>query len=232
MTTNGQNPDEGSIDDDEEDDDNYDDHDDHGEPCVHNPVKHGPRRHVKDDWYIIELSIANNDFDGLIPEGLFTSLTKLRVINSNQNGFTVTLLESGRHHFSGELPDALFDLQNLKVLDLPDNKLTGNLTPRIGNMISLTRLVLVHNELTGPLPVELQNLTRMEYMVVNYNQFDGLFPIANAPTQMVVCLVQPNEPRDSSEKYDEILGAVGLLALQWSTLVVTLTAITTILQLM
>lgn len=44
------------------------------------------------------------------------------------------------NHFSGELPDALFDLQNLKVLDLPDNKLTGNLSPRIGNMISLTRL--------------------------------------------------------------------------------------------
>lgn len=33
-------------------------------------------------------SIANNDFDGLLPEGLFTSLTKLRVININQNGFT------------------------------------------------------------------------------------------------------------------------------------------------
>ncbi|KAF8945506.1 hypothetical protein BGZ47_002508 [Haplosporangium gracile] len=94
-------------------------------------------RHVKDDWYIIELNndltrtilesyiklfrlqrfqgqnylwlfvpknnymngplpkevmklkqLTEFDFDGLLPEGLFTSLIKLRVINTNQNGFT------------------------------------------------------------------------------------------------------------------------------------------------
>lgn len=49
---NGQYPDESYIDDEEDDGDDYENH---GDPRIHEPIKPGPRGHVKDDWYIIEL---------------------------------------------------------------------------------------------------------------------------------------------------------------------------------
>ncbi|KAG0280234.1 hypothetical protein BGZ95_010833 [Linnemannia exigua] len=130
---------------------------------------------------LTELSIANNDFDGLLPDGLFTSLTKLRVININQNGFT------------GDISGEIGALGGLLRFSARANEFKGRIPKEFGSCKQLQFLVLAHNEFSGPLPVELQNLTRLEYLVINYNQFDGLFPIATAPTQMGVCLVQPNE---------------------------------------
>ena len=37
---------------------------------------------------LLRRSIANNEFDGMLPRGLFASLRKLQVVNINQNGFT------------------------------------------------------------------------------------------------------------------------------------------------
>ncbi|KAF9158949.1 hypothetical protein DFQ26_007079 [Actinomortierella ambigua] len=36
---------------------------------------------------LTQLSIANNEFDGALPVGLFSALNKLRVLNIDQNGF-------------------------------------------------------------------------------------------------------------------------------------------------
>ncbi|KAK3821248.1 MAG: hypothetical protein J3Q66DRAFT_426254 [Benniella sp.] len=91
------------------------------------------------------------------------SLTKLRISNMNQNGFTGEIVHEigllkfsartnefkgriprelsncrqlhtinlGDKHSTGDIPESLYGLQNLRILDLPDNKLSGQLSPQI-----------------------------------------------------------------------------------------------------
>ena len=46
----------------------------------------------------------------------------------------------GDNHLDGEIPESIYTLRNLKILDLPGNKLTGRISPKIGNMTGLTKL--------------------------------------------------------------------------------------------
>ncbi len=73
----------------------------------------------------------------------------------------------GANALCGELPDDLFDLHNLEMLEIVDTRVGGELSPRIGELQNLYSLSLPHNKFNGPLPAELANLHLWD------NSYDG-----------------------------------------------------------
>ncbi|KAG0323715.1 hypothetical protein BGZ99_002554, partial [Dissophora globulifera] len=112
---------------------------------------------------LTELSIANNEFDGMLPSGLFSSLTKLRVVNMNQNGFQgeidaevgslVGLMKfSARaNEFKGRIPKEIGNCRQLLSINLSDNHLMGEIPESVYGLQNLRVLDLTDNRLTGRL---------------------------------------------------------------------------------
>ena len=71
---------------------------------------------------------------------------------------------------TGEIPSELFNLTNLRVLNLSGNEgLTGEIPPQIGNLAHLTALILKDNNLIGEIPPEIGNLTNLRVLYLHKN---------------------------------------------------------------
>ena len=65
---------------------------------------------------------------------------------------------------TGNIPPELVNLDNLKKLDLLDNKLNGAIPPELAKLRRLDWLDLSENQLTGNIPREFGMLGRLRYM--------------------------------------------------------------------
>ena len=74
---------------------------------------------------------------------------------------------------------------NLEILNLSSNQLTGEIPLEIGRLDRLTSLYLNDNQLTGFIPFELGNLTNLNSLRLNDNQLSGWFPstMCNLPIE-------------------------------------------------
>lgn len=90
----------------------------------------------------------------------------------------------GLNPVCGELPDSIYDLDQLEALELVDTNVGGQLSPRIGELKNLNALKLPSNQFSGPLPAELSNLALMEKVSMrnridlHNNRFSGKIPEA------------------------------------------------------
>ena len=93
----------------------------------------------------------------------------------------VTVLNLRDNRLSGELPPELGDLRNLRELILRDNQLSGAIPPELGNLANLEVLSLVGNRLSGPIPREFGELTGLRELRMRGNGLSGEIPstIAN-----------------------------------------------------
>lgn len=73
----------------------------------------------------------------------------------------------------GTIPIELFQLENLRGLDISSNKLSGTLPPEIGNLPNLKALTLFLNELSGSIPKEIFNIISLEQISFYANRFNG-----------------------------------------------------------
>ncbi|XP_073105492.1 LRR receptor-like serine/threonine-protein kinase RPK2 [Elaeis guineensis] len=78
------------------------------------------------------------------------------------------------HGFDGEIPGEIWELENLEVLDLEGNSLSGCLPSRF--MRGLRVLNLASNLLQGEIPRSLSSCTRLETLDLSSNQFNGTIP--------------------------------------------------------
>ena len=76
----------------------------------------------------------------------------------------------------GEIPPEIENLTNLIDLDLGNNQLTGEILEEIGNLTNLSRLDLGFNQLTGEIPEEIGNLTYLIFLELGINQLTGEIP--------------------------------------------------------
>ena len=68
------------------------------------------------------------------------------------------------------------DAGHVTQLKLPDNQLSGSITPELGNLFSLTDLHLFKNDLTGSIPLELGNLSSLTNLFLYINDLTGGIP--------------------------------------------------------
>lgn len=82
------------------------------------------------------------------------------------------------NQLSGKFP-AFFgvNLDNVKILDLKANRISGVIPPTIGQMVGLTELDLSGNNLSGPIPHEFGNLVNLEGLFLNDNELIGRIPV-------------------------------------------------------
>lgn len=88
----------------------------------------------------------------------------------------VVFLSLPYHKLSGPISPDIGNLYYLKTLALHNNNLYGLIPPQLGNCTQLTQLYLQHNYLAGAIPAEFGNLSELEYMDVSSNSLSGSIP--------------------------------------------------------
>ena len=111
-----------------------------------------------------DLDLSDNQWTGEIPSeiGLATRLTSLRIAHTQQ--------------LNGSLPESLYNIASLRLLDLQDNRLKGTLSAQIGKLTNLREIYLQNNSMTGSLPSQLGRLSNIEEFWIHGNVFVGAVP--------------------------------------------------------
>ena len=76
----------------------------------------------------------------------------------------------------GEIPPDIFNMTNLRQINLSHNQLIGEIPPEFGDFSSLENLYLSGNKLRGEIPSELGNLSTLQTLFLYNNQLRGLLP--------------------------------------------------------
>ncbi|OMO88219.1 hypothetical protein COLO4_20363 [Corchorus olitorius] len=126
-----------------------------------------------------------------IPKVLSGNLCKLRELDMSFNYFegevtdfvealsrcsnrSLETLDLTYNKLTGNLPDSLWLLTNLKSLKLSHNKFKGRLSDSLGSLRNLEELDLSHNILSGLLPMSIGNLSRLAVLDLSFNMMSGL----------------------------------------------------------
>ncbi|KAK2995214.1 hypothetical protein RJ640_006953 [Escallonia rubra] len=88
------------------------------------------------------------------------------------------VLSLQNNSLTGAIPD-LSGLDNLKAVFLDHNSFAGSFPPSVTSLHRLKTLDLSYNNLTGSLPVSLTNLDRLYYLRLDSNRFNGSIPPLN-----------------------------------------------------
>lgn len=73
-------------------------------------------------------------------------------------------------------PNTLSTLNQLRVLSLPNNSLTGPI-PQLAQLVNLKTLFLHHNSFSGNFPVSLISLHRLIFLDLSHNNLSGSLPV-------------------------------------------------------
>ena len=80
------------------------------------------------------------------------------------------------NNLSGEIPESIGKLTNLTQLSLSNNLLSGNLPESLGNLSNLTLLDLSNNNLLGSIPNSVAELSALYTLSADSNSFSGSIP--------------------------------------------------------
>lgn len=89
---------------------------------------------------------------------------------------TFTAIDLAGNMFVGEIPNAIGDLLQLRLLNLSNNFLTGSIPSSVGELSELEALDLSGNRLSGEIPPELAELNFLSSFSVSYNNLTGPIP--------------------------------------------------------
>ncbi|PSS07259.1 Receptor-like protein kinase, partial [Actinidia chinensis var. chinensis] len=132
------------------------------------------------------LDLSGNTFSGALPKALgnllgnCSSLTTLSAVHcglaypippSLSLLNELTLLYIFENRLSGKIPPDLGKCNSL--LDLQLNSMTGSITSSLGNLSSITSINLAMNGLTGLIPPELGHLVHLEALELSHNDLEG-----------------------------------------------------------
>ena len=97
-------------------------------------------------------------------------------ISCDAGNNTVLKIELPGNRLLGELPADMDAFSNLTTLDLRDNQLTGEIPRWIEKLKNLKTLNLSNNNFKGPIPAWLGNLKNLEGLILDNNRLEGTIP--------------------------------------------------------
>uniref|UniRef100_K3ZMY8 Protein kinase domain-containing protein n=1 Tax=Setaria italica TaxID=4555 RepID=K3ZMY8_SETIT len=152
------------------------------------------------------LDMSNNNFTGVVPSSIgqlttlsFRNLEKNQLqarnrqgwefMNSSANCTRLHHISLASNHLEGPVPKSLGSLSNqLQVLYLGKNKLSGGFPSGIENLPNLVALALHDNQFTGELPEWLGTLKGLQIMGLSRNNFTGFIPSSLSNLSRLVSL--------------------------------------------
>ena len=134
------------------------------------------------------LRIHGNGLSGHLPTTSPT-LTSLMIFTAYSNAFSgpvpwswigsnndLTILDLSKNYLTGTIPSDIGNLGELDVVRLEGNMLSGTIPTEIGNMSNLTVLDLSFNSIQGMLPDEIGNCSLLRSISIARNQLTGTLP--------------------------------------------------------
>ncbi|KAL8459267.1 hypothetical protein ACS0TY_036665 [Phlomoides rotata] len=131
----------------------------------------------------------------------------------------VTNLDLSNNNLSGDIPEELTSLIELRSLNLSANHLTGLVPDSIGDMKQLESLDLSRNSLSGQIPTSLALISSLNYLNLSCNNLTGRIPtstqlqslnassfISNnlcGPPLEINCSSDGDEPRGHKDKNED-----------------------------
>nr|APU94878.1 leucine-rich repeat receptor-like protein kinase [Pohlia nutans] len=112
---------------------------------------------------VVSIDVSRRALAGTIAPRLLGDLDHLATVNLSQNEFT------------GSIP-SLQGQQQLQVLELSGNRLTGALPQDIVACSRLRRLLLSHNRIAGVIPMGMGALQALERLDLSVNELSGSIP--------------------------------------------------------
>nr|TKS04029.1 receptor-like protein 12 [Populus alba] len=139
------------------------------------------------------LDISSNNLSGPLPIGYFNNLEAKMTYDPNiyymmavtwegfQTEFTKIqsthrILDLSNNKFTGEIPELIGKLKAVQKLNFSHNSLTGHIQSSIGMLTYLESLDLSSNLFTGRIPVQLADLTFLTVLNLSHNQLEGPIP--------------------------------------------------------
>ncbi|XP_059663672.1 receptor-like protein 33 [Cornus florida] len=126
-----------------------------------------------------------NHFTGLIPELVFTNLTKLEYLNLTSNSFQGLLsaniskflklkdLGLGNNQFVSSIPEEIRLVSDLQIISLSNNTFHGKILSSIGQLRKLLGLDLQINDLNSSVPSQLGLCTELTLLSLSMNLLTG-----------------------------------------------------------
>ena len=89
----------------------------------------------------------------------------------------LSFLDISDNSFTGQIPDCLWHLKELVVLNLANNNLSGRIPASVKSLIKLEALYLYNNNLFGELPSSLKHCKNLTFLNLGANKFSGNVPV-------------------------------------------------------
>ncbi|KAF7850691.1 hypothetical protein BT93_L5093 [Corymbia citriodora subsp. variegata] len=124
--------------------------------------------------HLVHLDLNSNSLGGELPDE-FANLASLQNLDLSLNSY----LEGGLPRITGEITDFINGLarcndSKLENLDLANNGLSGNLPDSLGNLKNLRYLQFLRNSFQGSIPRTIGNMSSLKEFYVPYNRLSGI----------------------------------------------------------
>ncbi|GAU49740.1 hypothetical protein TSUD_43270 [Trifolium subterraneum] len=153
----------------------------------------------------LEIDLSSNQLEGSIPSFLLQAV-ELQLSNNKFSDLVfflcseskpniLKMLNLSNNHLKGELPDCWTNLTSLQFVDLSNNNLSGKIPSSMGALVNMEALILRNNSLSGQLPSSLKKCSnKLALLDVGENMFDGPIPswIGDSLHQLIILSLRSN----------------------------------------
>ncbi|KAI3470966.1 hypothetical protein Pfo_027629 [Paulownia fortunei] len=142
---------------------------------------------------LLAFDISHNSLTGNLPSWLFKLGLQQVLFSDNgingsiDNAFAssnensrkkLLILDVSQNKLSGEIPSAVGDFSSLQLLNMARNSFTGSIPSEIGQLKSLSILDLSENQLNGSIRSEIGLVTSLNELRLEKNSLGGNIPIS------------------------------------------------------
>ncbi|XP_030479784.1 receptor-like protein 7 [Cannabis sativa] len=142
-----------------------------------------------ESWKVLQImDLANNDFDGTIPDGSFIKLQAMLQPSSKINRAHLDVqYDNGMYYqdsvtvsFKGREMELVKILTVFTSIDLSFNHFVGAIPEELGQLQALYFLNLSNNALIGQIPSSIGNMAQLESLDLSSNKLNGSIPVSLA----------------------------------------------------